>query len=140
MKNFIKKISLKLQYSVLYLIPFLIPKIVKALSVDEKIDKYYLPDVTTIPEQYLDELSTASQLPEKSVPEVLSDIANILLGLTGTIAMVGLIVAGVMYVTARGDDQQMEKAKNILIYIAIGLVVIAASYAIILGVSSLSFD
>ena len=102
---------------------------------------YYLPTMPAVlSEQYQDELVNAENLPAGDIPVVFSIIADILLGITGSIAMVALIYTGILYVTARGDDTQLDKAKNILLYIIVGLVVIAASYANILGISSLSFD
>jgi hypothetical protein len=45
-------------------------------------------------------------------------------------AFVGYVVAGFMYVTAFGNDQQLEKAKKILIWSSIGLILVILSYAI----------
>lgn len=45
-------------------------------------------------------------------------------------AFLGYVVAGFMYVTAFGNDQQMEKAKKILIWSTVGLILVILSYAI----------
>ena len=45
-------------------------------------------------------------------------------------AFVGYVVAGFMYVTAFGNDDQIGKAKNILLWSSIGLVLVIMSYAI----------
>ena len=45
-------------------------------------------------------------------------------------AFIGYVVAGFMYVTAFGNDEQLTKAKNILIWSSIGLVLVILSFAI----------
>lgn len=45
-------------------------------------------------------------------------------------AFVGYVVAGFMYVTAFGNDEQLTKAKKILIWSSIGLILVMLSYAI----------
>jgi hypothetical protein len=133
-----KKNSIKI--GILILLIFL-PLICLA-QVSQKVPiETYLPVTSpNLSPQYQQELVNVANLPGGDVPAVLTVIADILLGVTGSITMVALIYTGLLYVTAHGDDAQLEKAKNILKYIIAGLVIIAASYAIILGVSSLSFS
>lgn len=45
-------------------------------------------------------------------------------------AFVGYVVAGFMYVTAFGNDEQIQKAKKILIWVSAGLILVILSYAI----------
>lgn len=45
-------------------------------------------------------------------------------------AFLGYVVAGFMYVTALGNDEQMQKAKKIIIWVSIGLILVILSYAI----------
>lgn len=45
-------------------------------------------------------------------------------------AFVGYVVAGFMYVTAYGNDEQLTKAKKILIWSSVGLILVILSYAI----------
>jgi multisubunit Na+/H+ antiporter MnhB subunit len=51
--------------------------------------------------------------------------------MSGAIAVIVFAVAGVMYITARGNQQQMEYAKNTLVYGVIGLLVVVFSYFIV---------
>jgi hypothetical protein len=46
-------------------------------------------------------------------------------------AFVGFVVAGFFYVTAYGNEEQIKKAKNILIWSVVGLLLVIASYTII---------
>lgn len=46
-------------------------------------------------------------------------------------AFVGFVVAGFFYVTAYGADEQLQKAKKILIWSVVGLILVITSYAIV---------
>lgn len=46
-------------------------------------------------------------------------------------AFLGYVVAGFYYVTAFGNDEQLQKAKKILIWSSIGLILVILSYAIV---------
>jgi len=53
------------------------------------------------------------------------------LGFLGLAAVIAIIYAGVQYIIAAGDDSTTEKAKTIIKYAAIGIVIILLSYAIV---------
>lgn len=63
-------------------------------------------------------------------------IINYFLGVLGLIAVAMLIYAGVMMVTAGGDDQQVGKARKIITYAIIGIVIILLSWTIVTFVTS----
>ena len=52
------------------------------------------------------------------------------LGLTGIIALIIIIYAGFLYLTASGHAEQIKKAQNMLVYAAIGLVLIFGAYTL----------
>ena len=52
------------------------------------------------------------------------------LGLLGTIALVLIVYAGFLWMTAGGNDDQITKAKGVLSAAIIGLVIILSSFAI----------
>ncbi|MCD6109912.1 hypothetical protein J7J83_04105 [bacterium] len=58
-------------------------------------------------------------------------IGGAILMLSGGIAVIVISMGGIMYVTSRGNQQQLEFAKNTLIYGVIGMIVIIFSYFII---------
>ena len=68
--------------------------------------------------------------------ENLTAIINYFLGLLGLIAVAFLIYAGVLMVTAGGNDEQITKARKIIMYAVVGIVIILLSYTIITFVSS----
>lgn len=57
-------------------------------------------------------------------------IVGSLLGLVGTVFVVLMIYAGVLWMTAAGDDDKIKKAKDLIIGAVIGLVIIFSAYAI----------
>lgn len=57
-------------------------------------------------------------------------IIQSILSLVGVIFMVLLVYGGILWMTASGNDQQVEKAKNIIIQSIIGLVIVLLAYAI----------
>lgn len=63
-------------------------------------------------------------------------IINYFLGLLGLIAVGFLIYAGILMVTAGGNDEQVTKARKIIMYAVIGIVIILLSYTIVTFVSS----
>ena len=63
-------------------------------------------------------------------------ILNFFLGLLGLIAVAMLIYAGVLMVTAGGNDEQVGKSKKIITYAVIGIVIILLSWTIVTFVTS----
>ncbi|MFA6521009.1 MAG: hypothetical protein WCT53_01325 [Candidatus Gracilibacteria bacterium] len=59
---------------------------------------------------------------------VLLDFA---LGFLGLLTVVMVIYGGFLYVSSAGNEENVGKAKKILLYAAIGIVVIIASFAIV---------
>lgn len=57
-------------------------------------------------------------------------VTNWILGITGAIAVLFIIYGGFRYITASGNQGQMETAKNILVKAIIGLAIIVIAYVI----------
>lgn len=57
-------------------------------------------------------------------------IVGVVLSFVGVVFLVLTIYAGIMWMTAAGNSQQVDKAKGMLINSIIGLVIIFAAYAI----------
>lgn len=68
---------------------------------------------------------------EEPITAFIQILGGAVLMLSGGIAVIVIAVGGLMYVTSRGNQQQMEFAKNTLIYGVIGMLVIIFSYFII---------
>lgn len=56
-------------------------------------------------------------------------VINLLLGLLGTVALCLMVYAGFIWLMARGNEEQVTKAKDMIIGTVIGLLVILGSYS-----------
>ncbi len=57
-------------------------------------------------------------------------LISTLLSLTGIIFLVLMVYGGVMYMTASGDKDRVQKAKRIITQSLIGLIIVVAAYAL----------
>jgi len=80
---------------------------------------------------------TVGGLSEREPGEVVVSVMNWLMGILGILAIVMLVVAGVLYLTAAGDDKKTETAKNIIMYVVIGVAVALTAYTIVYTVQQL---
>ncbi len=56
---------------------------------------------------------------------------NFFLSFLALIAMIFVIYAGFLYVTSMGNDEQAKKAKNIIVWVVVGIIVIMIAYALV---------
>ncbi|MEK7146032.1 MAG: hypothetical protein AAB802_02505 [Patescibacteria group bacterium] len=68
---------------------------------------------------------------EGSIRDLIQTILNFALGFLGFVATIMVIYGGFLYVTSAGNDDAVGKAKNILLYSIIGIVIILISFALI---------
>lgn len=61
---------------------------------------------------------------------IVGDIVGIILSFVGVIFFILIIYGGLLWMTARGNEQQIEKAKNLMGSAIIGLIIVLAAYAI----------
>lgn len=62
---------------------------------------------------------------------LIKNIVNILIYLTGAIAVIMIIIGGIKYVTSNGDSSGVTSAKNTILYAVVGLVVAVMAYTIV---------
>jgi len=65
-----------------------------------------------------------------NLPSLIGRIINALLGLVSVVFLVLMIYAGFLWMTAGGNEEQVKKAKNLIIGTIIGAAIIFAAYAI----------
>lgn len=70
-------------------------------------------------------------LPTSSLPEIILMIVNYGLVLVGVLALAYMVYGGFLYITSHGDSNQVDTAKNIIIYAVIGIVVIGVAAALV---------
>ncbi len=64
------------------------------------------------------------------LPSLIGAIISVILGVLGMIFVVLTIYAGILYMTASGEDDKIKKAKKTLTQAIIGIVIIVAAYSI----------
>ena len=67
----------------------------------------------------------------KEIKGVIVKILNAIIGISGIIAAVFLIVGGVSFMTSAGDAGKITKAKQTIMYALIGLAICALAFAIV---------
>jgi FtsH-binding integral membrane protein len=58
-------------------------------------------------------------------------IVNYILGFLGVVAVIMIIYGGMLYVTAAGAQEKIDKGKKILMYTVVGIVIIMLSFVIV---------
>src|SRR3989338_3334576 len=68
---------------------------------------------------------------QRSLPDIVVGLINTALGFLGLIAVILILYAGFLWMTAGGNEERVKKAKETLKNAIIGLIIIFASYAIV---------
>lgn len=84
-------------------------------------------------------IGAVGALPDATWQATLTSVIKILLNITGAIALVAFTAGGVMMVVSNGSEENLGRGKKVVIYAIGGLIVIAVSYALVIGVSELQF-
>jgi hypothetical protein len=69
-------------------------------------------------------------IPKISADQVLHNGLNIVYFLAGTIAVIIIIIGGITFVTSAGNSAGVTKAKNMILYAVVGLVVVLGAFVI----------
>lgn len=64
-----------------------------------------------------------SGLGATSITLLVQQLMYWLFGILGFLAVIGFVISGVLYLTAAGDEDQIGKAKNAMMYSIIGVIV-----------------
>jgi len=82
-------------------------------------------------EKIREELAPTGVAGEGDVGNLILKYVNFALPFLSLAAFVGFVYAGFLYVTAYGNDEQITKAKKILIYSIAGLILVILSFTIV---------
>lgn len=66
----------------------------------------------------------------------IGEIISFGLGFLGVIFMLLIIYSGILWMTARGNEQQVDKAKKTLESSVVGILIVTAAYAVVKTVSA----
>jgi hypothetical protein len=67
----------------------------------------------------------------KTVPQIMIVIVEVFSWVVGVLAVIFAIYAGFIYVTSGGEQSKIKLAKDTLLYVVIGLVVVALSQVLV---------
>lgn len=71
------------------------------------------------------------------VNSIVVKIINFILNFVLIIGVLAIVVAGIYLITSGGDEGQKDKAKSIILYVAIGIIVILLAKLIVLFVNNI---
>ncbi|MBP9827671.1 Ig-like domain-containing protein [Patescibacteria group bacterium] len=81
-------------------------------------------------QEALEVAQTAGLGTGRSLPQIIGTIINVFLGFLGVIFLILVIYSGFLWMTAGGDDEKVNRAKQTLIRGAIGLAIVLSAFAI----------
>ncbi|MBD3270289.1 hypothetical protein GF376_02075 [Candidatus Peregrinibacteria bacterium] len=70
--------------------------------------------------------------------DILPNIATILIGLVGGLALVFVVIGGIQYLTSYGDTEKANNAKKTIAYALIGVIIATLSYAIVAIIAAIN--
>lgn len=73
---------------------------------------------------------TTPTLPTVDLLSTLEKIATLLFWILLTLAIVAIVWAGILFVTAGGKAEQVEQARHIILYAIVGIIIALLAYGI----------
>lgn len=116
-----------------------LPAILLASTVVSGINQAIVSAVSLDACQYNRQSAACSGGDASAVDNLAVKIVNAMLYLVGAGAVITIIYAGIQYATSGGNSQKIEKAKKVLIYAVVGLVVAIFAYALVNYVLTMIF-
>jgi hypothetical protein len=83
------------------------------------------------------ETPAGTGLPSGSLIGIITSAMNWLLIVVGILGVIGFVIAGIIYLTAAGDEGQIEKGKKAMIFSIIGVIVALLGVVVIKAVQGL---
>jgi len=83
-----------------------------------------------------EDVQISGDIQKRPLADVVKSMVNYFIGFLGFIAVISFVYAGVLWVVSGGNDEQITKARKIMTYSALGLVVVLLSYSIVTFITS----
>lgn len=85
--------------------------------------------------RHIDLIKTAAAavtnpLQSPTLGDFIKAVANIVMQIGGIVAVVFIIWSGFLFVTARGNEEQLKKARSVFFWSVIGAVILLGAYVI----------
>jgi len=85
------------------------------------------------------ELDAVGNLPEIGIEGAMTTVIKTILGWAMIITVVALVIMGIYYLISMGNEEDISKAKDIILYLIIGMAIMAAAYGVVAGISQFDF-
>ncbi|MFH1218659.1 MAG: hypothetical protein V1679_02360 [Candidatus Peregrinibacteria bacterium] len=85
------------------------------------------------------ELQAFEGLVKVEKENIMATVIKTILKLAMALTIIGIVIAGIFYLQSQGKEEDVTKAKNILIYLAIGMAIMAGAYGIVSGIVQFDF-
>lgn len=87
------------------------------------------------------DIGRPKNIPDVKIGDVISAVVGILLLISAILAFLYLIMGGIQWITSGGDKAGMEAARNRITAAIVGLIIVAASWAVMLLIGQfIGFD
>lgn len=80
---------------------------------------------------------TNTGLPSATISDILTGVLNWLLRIVGIVGVIGFAIAGIMYLTSAGQEEQIKLAKKAMVNSILGVVVAISGLVIIYAADAL---
>jgi len=81
-----------------------------------------------------DEAEQVAFLPDVSLESAATTVIKSILGWGTIFTIIAVVVAGIYFIIGRGEEEDITKGKDILLYLIIGMAIMASAYAIVSGI------
>lgn len=83
-----------------------------------------------------EDVQISGDIDKRPLGDVIKSMVNFFIGFLGFIAVIVFVYAGVLWVVSGGNDEQITKAKKMMTYAALGLLVVIMSFSIVQFITS----
>ena len=102
------------------------------VEVQQARDNNREPDFSSINEQFPNVTCICNPLQSARLTDIVNNVLTILFNFALVLTPIMVVIAGIMFVTAAGDPSRVSRAKQILIWTAVGFVVILVARGLVL--------
>jgi hypothetical protein len=81
--------------------------------------------------------ASESGLPDAEIYDIVSNILDWILTIVGIVGVIGFAIAGLMYLTAAGQDDQLKSAKKAMLNSIIGVIVAICGVVVLYAVDNI---
>ena len=78
-------------------------------------------------------------LPEITLEQAIATTIQTILGWAMLITIIAIVVAAIYYLKSQGRDEDLTKAKSIIVYLIVGMAIMAAAYGVVTGIAQFDF-